>query len=276
MVVATIARLTIRETQRRRLIWIGTLMSLAFLVVFGLGFHFVYVDITKTMRSDDFIYPFLFLTLAGIYAANFMVIMVAVLISVATISGEIESHTIECLLTKPISRWQLLTGKWLGYAILILLFVLLLPGGVLLIVYLQADFTLDNIIAGLLLIYLEGLVALSITLVGGTRLSTLANGALAFMMFGIAFIGGWMEQIGAILRNEMAVDVGIVTSLIMPTEVLWKKAASLFGPQLDGGFDFAGPFVISSQPSDLMIIYAVAYIVVIMGLAVWLFSTRDL
>jgi Cu-processing system permease protein len=276
MVVVTIARLTIRETQRRRIIWIGGLMSLAFLAVFALGFHFIYVDITRTTRPEDFVYPFLFLTLAGVYATNFLVIMVAVLISVATISGEIETHTIESLLTKPISRWQLLAGKWLGYAALISLFVILLPGGVLLIVYLRADFALENIFAGLLLIFLEGLVALSISMAGGTRLSTLANGALTFMLFGIAFIGGWVEQVGAMLRNETAVDVGIATSLLMPTEVLWKKAATLFEPQLDSGFDFVSPFSISSQPSDLMIVYSIIYVVVIMGLALWLFSTRDL
>ena len=149
-------------------------------------------------------------------------------------------------------------------------------GGVMLIVYLRSGFTLENIAAGLVLIYLEGLVALSVSMAGGTRLSTLANGALAFMLFGIAFIGGWVEQIGAILRNETAVDVGILTSLIMPTEILWKKASALFEPGLVSGFEFAGPFSVSSQPSDLMIAYAVVYIVILMLLALWLFSTRDL
>lgn len=276
MTVSTIFRLTIRETQRRRILWIGALMGMAFLIVFGLGFHFIYQDITRHMSGEEILFPLRFLTLAGLYATNILVVMVAVLISVATISGEIESHTIESLLTKPIGRWALIAGKWLGYAAIILVFVLLLPGGVMLIVYLRSGFTLENIAAGLVLIYLEGLVALSVSMAGGTRLSTLANGALAFMLFGIAFIGGWVEQIGAILRNETAVDVGILTSLIMPTEILWKKASALFEPGLVSGFEFAGPFSVSSQPSDLMIAYAVVYIVILMLSALWLFSTRDL
>lgn len=276
MTIPTIFRLTIRETQRRRILWIGALMGGAFLIIFGLGFHFIYQDITRQMSAEELIFPLVFLTLAGLYATNFLVVMVAVLISVATISGEIESHTIESLLTKPIGRWTLIAGKWLGYAAIIFVFVLLLPGGVMLIVYLRSGFVMENIAAGLVLIYLEGLVALSVSMVGGTRLSTLANGALAFMLFGIAFIGGWVEQIGAILRNETAVDVGIVTSLIMPTEILWKKASALFEPGLVSGFEFAGPFSVSSQPSDLMIAYAVVYVIVVMLLAIWLFSTRDL
>ena len=169
MTIATIVSLTIRETQRRRLLWIGVLMSMGFLLIFGLGFHFMYLDITRTVSGDEAILPVLFLTLAGLYATNLMVIMVAILISVTTISGELESHTIESVLTKPLGRWQLIIGKMLGFALLILLFVLFLPGGVLLIVYLRSGFTLDNVALGLALIYLEGLIGLSVSVVGGTR-----------------------------------------------------------------------------------------------------------
>ena len=276
MTIITIARLTIRETQRRRLLWIGALMSAGFLLIFGLGFHFIYLDITRSTSGDDALFPVIFLTLAGLYATNLMVIMVAILISVTTISGEIETHTIESLLTKPIGRWQLIVGKWLGYTAMILLFVLFLPGGVLLIVYLRSGFTLDNIALGLAIIYLGGLIGLGVSIVGGTRLSTLANGALAFMLFGIAFIGGWVEQIGAMFQNETAVDVGIIASLFFPTEIIWKKASTLFLPDVAGGFQVAGPFLVISQPSNLMILYSLVYIVGLLGLAMLLFSRRDL
>jgi Cu-processing system permease protein len=276
MRIVSIARLTIRETQRRRILWIGTLMGIAFLVVFGLGFHFVYLDISRVMSPDEFRTPFLFMTMAGLYSTNFLVIMVSVLISVATVSGEIESHTVESLLTKPMDRWELIIGKWLGYALIIFLYVLLLPGGVLLIVYLRSGFALSNVPYGLALIYMEGLIGLSVSIAGGTRLSTLANGALAFMLFGIAFIGGWVEQIGAMFRNETAVDLGIVSSLLMPTETLWRKATTIFEPQMGGGMDIAGPFMVAAQPSDVMIGYSILYIIALLALALWLFARRDI
>jgi ABC-type transport system involved in multi-copper enzyme maturation permease subunit len=274
--ILNIARLTIQETQRRRLLRMGFIMGALFLIVFGLGFHLIYLDFIESMLPSEIEFPFLFLTLAGLYSTNFLVIMVSILISVATISGEVESHTIESLITKPIRRWEIVLGKWLGFAAIILVYVLLLPGGILLIVYLRAGLTLSNVPAGLGLIYLEGLVGLSLSLLGGTRLTTLANGALAFMLYGVAFVGGWVETIGALLRNETAVDLGIIASLVMPSEILWKKASAILEPRLVTGFEFAGPFSVSSQPSSAMIVYAFLYMVALLLLALWSFSRRDL
>src|SRR5262245_57085953 len=114
--ILTIARLTIREAQRRRVLWMGLVMGIAFLTVYGLGFHFVYDEIRADVDEFDFL--LMFFSMAGLYATNFLVIMVSLLISVATVSGEIESHTIDSLITKPIRRWEVIVGKWLGYAIL--------------------------------------------------------------------------------------------------------------------------------------------------------------
>jgi Cu-processing system permease protein len=271
--ILTIARLTLRETQRRRVLWMGLLMGIAFLLVYGLGFHFIYDEIQADV--DEFDLLLVFFSLAGLYATNFLVIMVSLLISVATISGEIESHTIDALITKPIHRWEVVLGKWLGYAILIFFFILLLPGGVMLIVYLRSGFYLQNIVPALSLMFLEGMVGLSVALFGGTRLSTLANAAMAFMLYGVAFVGGWIEQIGALFRNETAVDIGIITSLLSPADTLWRKATTLLEPQVLLGDNFAGPFATTSQPNNVMIGYAVLYAAAFLWLALYSFSRRD-
>ncbi|MCB9421418.1 MAG: ABC transporter permease subunit [Ardenticatenaceae bacterium] len=272
-----IAQLTIRETQRRRILWLTLLLALGFLVVFGLGFHYVYLDASKSFRDEAQRDLFVsVLMTAGLYAINFLIIVIAVLISVTAVSGEIDSHTIEAILTKPIRRWELIMGKWLGYAALLFVYTVLLTGGIMLYVYLRAGFTAQNLAAGMGLMVLQGWVILTLTIAGGTRLSTLANGVMAFMMYGIAFIGGWVEQIGALLRNETAVNIGIVTSLIMPGEILWKKALALFNPGLTGSPFNIGPFAIASQPSNLMLAYAVVYLLVLLALTLVSFSHRDL
>ena len=85
-----------------------------------------------------------------------------------------------------------------------------------------------------------------------------------------------MEQIGALFRNETAVDIGIITSLLMPTESLWRKATVLFRPETASGMDIAGPFMVVAQPSDLMIGYSLVYIAALIALALFLFTRRDI
>ncbi len=277
MTTLTIAALTLKETQRRRILWIGLLMGIGFLLLFGVGLHYIMLDMEQFMTDpEEYQIPLTFLTLAGLLVSNFLVIVLSVLISVASISSEIDNHTIDAIITKPIRRWEVALGKWLGYAIMILAGALLLPGGIMIIVFLRVDFALNNVAAGLGLFYLEGLVMMTVAIAGGTRLSTMANGALSFMLYGIAFIGSWVEQIGAMLKNEAAVNIGIISSLLSPTEVLWRKASSVMQPNLMNGVNFAGPFAIASQPNSTMILYAVIYTLFFLGLAMWSFSRRDL
>lgn len=278
--VLTIARLTIHEIQRRRILWVALFMALAFLVVFGLGFHYIFVEVeAEPIGPGRFDVPTViasFLTLAGLYVINFLVIVIAALLSAGIISGELESHTMETIVTKPIRRWEVVLGKWLGLAVIITVYLLALAGGVLLIAYLRAGFRMPGIAGGLGLMLLGALTMLSLSLLGGTRLSTLANGSLAFMLYAVAYVGGWVEQIGALLRNETAVDLGILSSLLMPADVLWKKASLLFNPQLGGGMDFPAPFVVMSQPNEYAVYYALFYTVFLLALALWSFSRRDL
>ena len=272
------SELTIREAQRRRILIVSLIMGLAFLLLFAVAFHYVYLQMEKdgitSSQQGNLITGFL-LT-AGLYAANLLVMVIAVLVSVTTISGEIDSHTIDALITKPVRRWEVVLGKWLAFAVLLIIYTLFLAGGLMLIVYLRAGYSLNNVAVGLALMVLQALIILSITIAGGTRLSTLANGVLAFTLYAIAFLGGWVEQIGAIFRNEAAVDIGIITSLIMPSEILWKKAQTIFQPQLTSNPYTAGPFAVSSQPSDLMILYGVFYMLFFLVFAMWSFSARDL
>lgn len=277
MSLFTFSELTLREAQRRRILIVALIMGFAFLLLFAVGFHYVYLQMEKegvVAEQGQIITGFL-LT-AGLYAANLLVMVIAVLVSVTTISGEIDSHTIDALITKPVRRWEVVLGKWLAFAALLAVYTLFLAGGLMLIVYARSGYAQNNIPAGLSLIILQALIILSITIAGGTRLSTLANGVLAFTLYAIAFLGGWVEQIGALFRNEAAVDIGIVTSLIMPTEILWKKAQTLFQPQLTSNPYTAGPFAVASQPSDLMITYGILYMLFFLLFAMWSFSTRDL
>ena len=151
----------------------------------------------------------------------------------------------------------------------------MLSGGVILIVYGISGYTAPNILPGLALVGLNALLLLSVSLLGGASLSTLANGVLVFGLYGIAFIGGWIEQFGSFLNNQPAMNIGIISSLIMPSEALWRRAAFDMQSPLVSAMGFS-PFTSNSVPSPFMIVYAIFFMGGTLFLAIWKFNNRDL
>ncbi len=272
-----LAWLTFHEARRKRLLVVGVLLAVLFLALYALAFYFIRNNLVKeagaaSLPVREMTSSF---TLLGLYAVNFLIVMISVLTSVDTVSGEIASHSIQSIVTKPLRRWEVMLGKWLGFAGMIVATVLLLGGGVVLIAWLISGFVPQQLGAGLALMMLEGWILVALTLLGGTLFSTLTNGILVFMLFGLAFLGGWTEQVGSLIQNETAIRIGIISSLIMPTEAIWRRAAYLMQPPSLSSL-LVGPFATASVPSPAMVIYAVLYGVAALGAALWAFGARDL
>src|SRR5260370_30953893 len=89
---------------------------------------------------------------------------------------------------------------------------------------------------GALLVFLECLLVLTITFMFGTWFSTLTKGVIVLGLHGLAFIGGWIEQIGAATDTPRLVTLGVVPRLIIPTESVWRRASfelqASFAPSL--------------------------------------------
>lgn len=279
MNILKIAGITFMEARWRKVAWAILLLGLAFLLVFGIGFFFAWRELSRfgAVTSARTLEPVNFFILIGFYGIAFLSVTLALLISVDTIAGEITSGTIQTLVTKPLRRWEVIAGKWLGLASMISLFVVAMCCLLILIVYAMTRYLPPNPAPAIALMILEGLVVLTLSILGGTRLPSLANGVVVFMLYGLAFIAGWMEQVGAVLRNEAAINTGIVVSLLMPGEAMWKRAAYLLQPPFlrELGLS-ASPFGAASTPSPLMVGYTVLYVVAMLLLAIRSFNTRDL
>lgn len=277
--ILVIARLTFKEAGRRRILLAALGLGIVFLTIFGLGIHFIKKDLVRQgehLQQVIALPMYNFLALSGLYVVNFLTLALTVLTSVDTISGEIDSGTVHVLAAKPIRRRQILIGKWLGFAIMLSLYLLLMAGGVVALTRLILGYLVPNPWRGLALLWLNQLLVLNVTLLGGTQLSTLANGVLVFAAYGVAFIGGWIEQIGAFLGNETTVVIGIVSSLLMPSEALWKRASFEMQTALAEA-TAPNPFtLVASVPSPAMVIYAVLYAATALALAVHGFNRRDL
>jgi len=282
-----LARMTFREAIRRRIVATGLVLGICFLIIFSIGFHFIIAQVRSSeaaVQSDiakmalarlENVEGENALLLAGLYAVTFLSIAMAALLASDTLAGEISSGIIQTILTKPIKRFEVILGKWLGFAFLLMLYLLLMGGGTVLSVFIQTRYVPDHVWIGLGLIYFEALLIMTISLACSSTLSALATGGIVFGLYGLAFIGGWIEQFGALIQNSTAVKVGIIASLIIPSETLWRRAAFEMQTPLTGALGVS-PFGAFSVPSPLMIAYTAVYLIVTLIIAIRVFEKRDI
>lgn len=270
------AGVTFREAARKKLLLMALLAGVAFIALFSTGLHFQVRDLRSQhvprLVTQEAERAFIMM---GLYAVDIIAVVLTALTSVDTLSGEISSGTIQAVATKPISRRQILIGKWLGFVAMLTIYVALMVGGILGMGHWLSGIVPRNLMLGAALIWIECVLILNLTLFFGTAFSTLTNGVLVLGLHGIAFLGGWIEQAGAVLHSPRTVTLGIVSSVIMPSESLWRRAAFEMQSPIVGALNIS-PFSNASVPSTAMIGYAAVYMVLVLVFAVRRFGRRDL
>jgi Cu-processing system permease protein len=274
--IRIMARVTFREAVRKKLVLMALLAGAAFLLLFAIGLHF---------QLDAFEHPYVRpfirkqvlsgVLMVGMYAVNLLVVVLTVLTSVDTLSGEIASGAIQAIASKPVRRSELLIGKWLGLGGMLTGYILLMVLCLNALTLAMAGVTARHMAQGLSLMWLESMLLLSVTICFGAFFSTLTNGVLTLGLHGLAFLGGWIEQAGALTKTPKAVMVGIVASVLMPSEALWRRAAFEMQSPIATAVNFS-PFSGASVPSALMVAYAAFYATAFLLTGLLKFHRRDL
>lgn len=274
------AGVTFRESARKKFLWMALLAGAGLILFYSTGLYFQLKDHAATTNPLILRQIVNGVLMVGLYAVDGLAVVMTVLTSVDTLSGEITSGTIHAIATKPLPRWQILLGKWMGFVGMLTVYLFIMVGGITLSTYvLSSHFatgvTPHHFLRGIALMWSECILLLTLTFAFGTRFSTLTNGVLALGLHGLAFIGGWIEQAGALTGAPRAVSVGIVASLMMPSESLWRRAEFEMQSPVIGSLQFS-PFSSASVPSPAMIVYAAVYTTVFLCLAIHRFGRRDL
>ncbi len=279
MKMLLMARFTFREALHKRVVHGVAVLTLAFVLLFGLLVWLAFRELPQASAyaNESFFHSMVGLqfTLLGMNGVSMIGALLAVFLSVGTISSEVEAGTLHAIVPKPLSRRDVLWGKWLGFAVMLAVYVFLLAvvvSGI--VAFFSANWSL-LILPSALLLVLQSLVLLSLSVLGTTFLPTVANGVVVFGLYSVAMMSGFMEQLGSLIRNEAMVSVGIAVSLLVPSDAMGKLSASL----LQEGRSYierAGPFIVNSQPSIWMVAYAVGYAAVLLLVAQAIFSRRDL
>lgn len=270
------AGVTFREAARRKILWTALGAGVAFLAIFAAGLHYQISDFDAHDTAMIIRYQILSgMLLVGLYTVDLLAVVMTILTSVDTIAGEIASGTIQAVATKPIARWQILLGKWAGYTGMVAMYVALMFGGTIGVSYWLAGVMPLNPWHGGALVFLECMLALSVTLMFGTWFSTLTNGVIVLGLHGLAFMGGWLEQMSGFTESARLVTLGVIVSLIMPSESIWRRAAFDMQSPLAAALPFS-PFASTSIPSNTMLGYGGVYLLIALFAALYSFYARDL
>lgn len=276
MPIGTMALVTFHEAARRKILWTALILGLLFLALFGVGLRIQIADSNARMLPPFLRYQILeSMFLIGLYTVDLLAVVMTILTSIDSIGGEITSGTIEAIATKPVSRWQILLGKWLGFAVMIAGYVAFMFGGMIAVGTWVGGVTPQNPVIGALLVYLECLVVLTVSFMFGTWFTALTNGVVVLGICGLAFMGGWLEQMSGFTESAHLMQLGLISSLFMPSEAIWRRAAFEMQSPIAGSLPFS-PFSNVSVPSNTMIGYSVVYLLIALAVAVYHFQRRDL
>lgn len=285
----TISKLTFKEMVSKKIFFITIIMTLIFLVLYGTAIYFAGKDLPgaegdmgpQAILLQQFVSSQLLGV--GLYFSSFITALLAILSSVGSISGEVSSHQIDTWLVRPISRTQYVLGKFVGLALLMIGYVIGLFFSIILIhqgigeAWMSLDFTAMQMMKAVSVFVLQPIVLIAFGLLLSTKMTTLNAGVVSIVMYGAAFIGGFIEQVGAVIEKTSLVNVGIMTSLIFPVDSIYRKMTILLFETSDNPLSFAqgGMFTSISSPSNLLIWYACVYVVLILAFTIYGFKKRD-
>src|SRR5947209_6762258 len=192
MALLLITRFTLQEALRRKLflavIILSALLLIAFIILLSIAINLLQSN--SSGAGDGGLSPQLFLLSGGIFFDILMIWLVYLLSSLLTIvltanmiSGEIEAGTFAVIVPKPISRAEIVIGKWLGYALIITFYTVLMFFAFLAIIYWKTGYWPSEVFSALGTLELAMLALLGLTTIGSAFVPTIVNGAIALVLF---------------------------------------------------------------------------------------------
>jgi ABC-2 type transport system permease protein len=281
-----VARLTIQEASRRRL-----LLALVILTLLVVGFSaWGFNKITTVTRSDGSVLPAVQVTLITsqllivvTFVYSGVLALSAAVVAGPLISSEVESGLLLSMLARPMRRSEVVIGKWLGLAVLVAIYA----AGSALLEMAAVDWATGYVpphpVDLILYVGAEGLALLSLGLLLSTRLSGITGGVIALVAWLMGWIAGVVGDIGAGLQNQAVENVGTVSHLILPTDGLWRGAVYAMEPdavlatlRAAGTIGRANPFSAVDPPPIQFLAWVVVWFAIMLALSVWSFRTREI
>lgn len=272
-VVVLVARMTVREAARRRLLLALAGISLAMVALSAWGFsrlaHHAGVLTSGEIRASTAAALILFM-----FMFSFVIALSAVVIASPAVSGEVDSGVAQAVLARPVRRAEVLAGKWLGMAAVVAVYTVAVAGLETLVVWAVSGYVPPGPAAAVAYLLFEGLLVLSLTLALSTALAPMTAGAVAVALFGGAWLAGVVGAIGSAVGIASLETAGRIAKVVLPTDGLWHAAIWYLEPATlsdrvlgRGGGRAVDPFVASGGPPVAYVLWAAAWVLLVFAVA---------
>lgn len=208
----------------------------------------------------------------GLAGVSFFGSITAIVIGVMLLYSELERRTIHTVASKPIARWELVVGKYLGMVLTLTLLLLLFTAAMLVLLWARDVALTSVLVRSLVLVWLEVIVMAGVALLFSSFSTPFLSGMMALAIF---LIGRTTPDLTAAAERA---DVGLVR---------WVSEAALYiVPDLHlfspSGRPVAGDEVLSIHGNFVSWAYvgsaagyAALVIIAVVGLAAVILSRRD-
>jgi ABC-type transport system involved in multi-copper enzyme maturation permease subunit len=282
MTALTIARLTLREAVRRKVVRALLVMTLVLLALSAWGFSKLVgleTDLGTMTTGEARLIASLLLNLV-MFGYSLIAALGTAFLAGPTLAGEVDSGQALAMLARPVRRSSVLLGKWLGLVAFGCGYVALAGVAQIIVVRTTVGYWPPAPVAGLALLAAETVVLLTLALLLSSVISTMASGIVAVGLFGATWVAGVVGGIGAALGNEGVERVGTLSKIVLPTDGLWRGAMNAFQDpislvQMGGGDEVGFPFLSPAPLAPAYLAWAAVWIAMVWGLTALSFSRRD-
>ncbi|WP_129336397.1 ABC transporter permease [Cellulomonas endophytica] len=281
--ILTVARLTLQEASRRKVLRALVVLTVVLVGLSAWGFSRLTAEdptMAELTSGQARLVASQLLNLV-MFGLSLIAALGTAFLAGPTLAGEVESGQALALLARPVRRWAVLVGKWLGLVAFGSGYIAVAGLAQLLVVQLTVGYWPPDPVGALALLAAQTTVLLTLGLLLSTVISPMASGIVAVGLFGATWVAGVVGGLGAAFGNSGVAAVGTWSRMLLPTDGLWRGAmhgfsdpsalASSFGAEM-AGFPFLG----FEGLSLAYLGWVALWVAVVLGLASMAFGRRDL
>ena len=279
-----IARMTLVEASRRRMLM--ALAAMTFLVIAGVGYGFSKlpeIGGSRPLNHDDLNQISSILTILTFFMFSFVLAFAAVFVAAPAISSDVESGVILAMVPRPIRRSDIVIGRWLGLSMVVVIYTVTATLIELEVVNLVIGYLPPHPFEAISFLVAEGVVAVTLGLLFSTRVAPMTGGIVATILLLAAWFAGIVGNIGFSFGNDTVAAFGTISRLVVPTDGMWRGALFyLQTPQLlavqaiAGRRAAANPFYAGSAPPLPYLLWTAGWIVGLLALTILSFRRKEL